>query len=115
MALDGAADAVAFNTAWDNVGTGRKELAAGWHAFRVTGIDYGGGAGPQDKGWKTAKMAVGFHVGTTDSTAAADYTPFSSRHLRVPTRKECQPGAISASSSLGVFHDVFLKMHRPSR
>ena len=83
VALDGAADAVAFNTAWDKVGTGRKELAAGWHAFRVTGIDYGGGAGPQDKGWKTAKMAVGFHVGATDSTAAADYTPFSSRHLRM--------------------------------
>lgn len=83
VALDGAADAVAFNTAWNKVGTGRKELAAGWHAFRVTGIDYGGGAGPQVADWKTAKMAVGFHVGVTDSTAAADYTPFSSRHLRM--------------------------------
>ena len=79
---------VAYNTEWNNVGTGQIELEPGWHRISVTGKDNAGGAGPtsdkpEPKTFRDAKMAAGFHIGAINSTQAADYTPISSTTMKM--------------------------------
>lgn len=84
VALDGEETPTARNASWGSVGTGEKELAAGWHTFRVSGMNDKGGIGPSAADWQEAGLSVGYRVGSSGaSTAAADYRAFSSRNLRM--------------------------------
>ncbi|MBP5321800.1 MAG: DUF2341 domain-containing protein [Kiritimatiellae bacterium] len=67
---------VCRNSAWDQLGIGSAELAVGWHPFKLVAVDYGGGAGPAVSDWKNAKVAIGYHFGSTTSPSVNDYRPF---------------------------------------
>ncbi|MBP5322155.1 MAG: hypothetical protein J6334_14360, partial [Kiritimatiellae bacterium] len=74
---------VCENGVWNGVGSGTATLTAGWHTFKISAMDLGGGAGPSPTEWKNKKMALGYHVGETASTAAADFEPFDTAAFKM--------------------------------
>ncbi|MBP5228382.1 MAG: hypothetical protein J6336_13455, partial [Kiritimatiellae bacterium] len=71
------------NAAWNGVGTGTATLTAGWHTFKISAMDLGGGAGPDSNEWKNKRMALGYCFGSASSTDAADYEPFSTAAFKM--------------------------------
>ena len=74
---------VCENEVWNGVGSGTATLTAGWHTFKISAMDLGGGAGPNPSEWSGKRMALGYHFGSTDSTSAADFTPFDTTAFKM--------------------------------
>ena len=72
--VDGAQ--VFKTTAWNAVGKGQVELAAGWHKFTIAVYAGGAPGGTSMAGFKD-RMAVGYLPSASDSTNGNDYIPFT--------------------------------------
>ena len=62
-------------SASSGISCGSIALEEGWHTFTIVAYDATGSCGPTPSGW-TGVMSLGFRIGESTSTAAADYTKF---------------------------------------
>jgi len=72
-------------TGWSVVGTGSRELTAGWHQFKICTADGTGSAGPWQENWRNTYKAVGWtrNSAKNGSVLSADYTRFDSDTLKM--------------------------------